>query len=77
MFKKKLQDWTEEVEKNIKLDEISETTTSFSLSVKPMQDIRAVEVKDSKKKSRRRDRRFRLQYYIQYNIIQLLCSFVC
>ncbi|XP_047510080.1 uncharacterized protein LOC125052988 isoform X2 [Pieris napi] len=50
-------DWTEEVEKNIKLDEISETTTSFSLSVKPMQDVRTVEVKDAKKKSRHRDRR--------------------
>ncbi|CAK1552021.1 unnamed protein product [Leptosia nina] len=50
-------DWTEEVEKNIKLDEISETSTSFSLNVKPLQEIKPTEIRDSKKKSRRRDRR--------------------
>ncbi|XP_038215820.1 uncharacterized protein LOC119835197 isoform X2 [Zerene cesonia] len=50
-------DWTEEVEKNIKLDEISETSTSFSQSVKPLQEVKASESKDPKRRSRRRDRR--------------------
>ncbi|XP_045491287.1 uncharacterized protein LOC123691097 isoform X2 [Colias croceus] len=50
-------DWTEEVEKNIKLDEISETSTSFSQSVKPLQEVKKTESKDPKRRSRRRDRR--------------------
>ncbi|CAG9783765.1 unnamed protein product [Diatraea saccharalis] len=54
-------DWTEEVEKNIKLDDVSDTSTSFAQAMKPIvsQENKPVEHRESKKngRSRRRDRR--------------------
>ncbi|CAH0406478.1 unnamed protein product [Chilo suppressalis] len=54
-------DWTEEVEKNIKLDEVSDTSTSFSQSTKPIvsQENKPIEPRESKRngRSRRRDKR--------------------
>lgn len=54
-------DWTEEVEKNIKLDDMGDSSTSFSTNVKPaiQGDSKPVEVRESKRsgRSRRKDRR--------------------
>ncbi|CAH0720855.1 unnamed protein product, partial [Brenthis ino] len=54
-------DWTEEVEKNIKLDDMCDSSTSFSQSLKSStaQDAKTVEPRESKRsgRSRRRDRR--------------------
>ncbi|XP_034840495.1 uncharacterized protein Smg6 isoform X2 [Maniola hyperantus] len=54
-------DWTEEVEKNIKLDEVCDTSTPFSQTIKSsqVQDVKAAVSRESKRsgKSRRRDKR--------------------
>ncbi|XP_063821793.1 telomerase-binding protein EST1A isoform X2 [Ostrinia nubilalis] len=54
-------DWTEEVEKNIKLDEVCDTSTSFSQNMKSAvsQENKPVEPRESKRsgRSKRKDRR--------------------
>ncbi|XP_049867626.1 telomerase-binding protein EST1A isoform X2 [Pectinophora gossypiella] len=54
-------DWTEEVEKTIKLDDMCESSTSFCQSMKSSvpQDVKPVEARESKRsgRSRRRDKR--------------------
>ncbi|KAJ8725669.1 hypothetical protein PYW08_003852 [Mythimna loreyi] len=53
-------DWTEEVEKNIKLDDVCDTSTSFSQPLKKsVQDDIKPEIRESKRsgRSRRKDRR--------------------
>ncbi|CAH2073901.1 unnamed protein product, partial [Iphiclides podalirius] len=54
-------DWTEEVEKNIKLDDICDSSTSFSLNPKTSisDEVKTSEPKESKRsgRSRRRDKR--------------------
>ncbi|XP_072943401.1 uncharacterized protein Smg6 isoform X2 [Epargyreus clarus] len=54
-------DWTEEVEKNIKLDDMCDTSTSFSQNIKPTVplEVKPIESRESKRsgKSRRRDKR--------------------
>ncbi|CAG4989650.1 unnamed protein product [Parnassius apollo] len=54
-------DWTEEVEKNIKLDDICDSSTSFSQNLKASvsEDVRVSEPRESKRsgRSRRRDKR--------------------
>ncbi|KAI8434949.1 hypothetical protein MSG28_003416 [Choristoneura fumiferana] len=53
-------DWTEEVEKNIKLDDMCDSSTSFSLnlpSTASQEAIKTTEPRESKRRSRRRDKR--------------------
>ncbi|XP_050345669.1 telomerase-binding protein EST1A [Nymphalis io] len=54
-------DWTEEVEKNIKLDDLCDSSASFSQSTKPsnVQENKTVEQRDSRRngRPRRRDKR--------------------
>ncbi|CAK1581884.1 unnamed protein product [Parnassius mnemosyne] len=54
-------DWTEEVEKNIKLDDICDSSTSFSQNLKTSvsEELRVSEPRESKRsgRSRRRDKR--------------------
>ncbi|XP_037869133.1 telomerase-binding protein EST1A isoform X2 [Bombyx mori] len=51
-------DWTEEVEKNIKLDDICDTSSSFSEQLKKsnIDEVRTSEPKESKRKSKRKDK---------------------
>ncbi|XP_047988294.1 telomerase-binding protein EST1A [Leguminivora glycinivorella] len=56
-------DWTEEVEKNIKLDDMCDTSASFSQNIQPAtpqpvpQEVKPSEPRESKRRSRRRDKR--------------------
>ncbi|CAB3242237.1 unnamed protein product [Arctia plantaginis] len=54
-------DWTEEVEKNSKLDDIGDSSTSFSHPLKPVvqEEIKSADSRESKRsgRSRRKDRR--------------------
>ncbi|XP_022819542.1 telomerase-binding protein EST1A isoform X3 [Spodoptera litura] len=54
-------DWTEEVEKNIKLDDMGDSSTSFSQNLKKsvQDDVKPAEPRESKRsgRSRRKDRR--------------------
>ncbi|KAF9802444.1 hypothetical protein SFRURICE_009126 [Spodoptera frugiperda] len=54
-------DWTEEVEKNIKLDDMGDSSTSFSQNLKKsvQDDVKPTEPRESKRsgRSRRKDRR--------------------
>lgn len=58
-----LKDWTEEVEKNIKLDDVCDSSTSFSQnktsSASQPPEVKSSEPKESKRsgRSKRRDRR--------------------
>lgn len=56
-----MKDWTEEVEKNIKLDDMGDSSTSFSQNLKKsvQDDVKPTEPRESKRsgRSRRKDRR--------------------
>lgn len=57
-----LEDWTEEVEKHIKLDDVCDSSVSFSQNSKisKTEEIKSVQLKEENKRSgrsRRKDRR--------------------